>query len=165
MANGETYIGIKRLDVYSVSTYGYRTIRISSPLPSYHWTVAGEGTFREASTSENRLPILFTRAGTYSVQVFNVQNVIRNNKVGGTKSELWVLSTGDEYDGIVVYNSSTSFEAFIGEDIGPKAEEVELLDDGFTANVTEQMTNAVQCIDANGNIHSPADDFTTEKIE
>lgn len=164
-ASGQTTLKIKKLDVYSVSTYGYRTIKISSPLSSYHWTVSGEGTFREAATTENRLPILFTRAGTYNVQVFNIQNVIRNNKVGGTKSELWVLNNGNQYDGIVVYNTSTSFEAFIGEDIGPQIEEVELLDDGFTANVTEQMINSVQCIDSNGNIHTPADNFTTERIE
>ena len=165
ISNGDGKVGLKKIEVYSIATYGVRTIKTYSPLQSYHWIVTGEGQSVDTYTAQDYIKILFQSSGTYAVQVYNTQNVIRNNKVGGTKTELWVLDTGDVYNGIVVYHHSTSFEAFIGSDVGPTEEEIELLEDGFVANITDRMTESVQFIDANGNIHSSVSDFTTEKIE
>jgi len=165
ITNGTSTIPVKKVEVYSIATFGIRTIKTSSPLPSFHWIVNGDGQSVDTYTSQNYLRMLFQKSGTYSVKVMQTNNVIRNNKVGGTKTELWVLDTGDIYSGIVIYHHSTSFEAFIGNDIGPTEEEVELVADGFTANVTDSMLNSVQFIDANGNIHVASSDFTTEKIE
>jgi len=97
------------------------------------------------------------------VRVYNTQQVIRNNKVSGEKREVWLLGNNDAFNGLVVYNNATSFEAFIAQDIGPTLEEVELVRNGFVANVTPQMVNQVQLIDTQGNVRSPSDGHTTER--
>ena len=106
--------------------------------------------------------MLFRGAGTYNVHVYNTQNVVRNNKVSGTKTEYWVLGNGDAYDGLLIYKNSSSFSGYIGTDIGPKLEEIELVKDGFNADVTPEMVN-VQLIDTYGNIRTPSTDYTTER--
>ena len=107
--------------------------------------------------------MLFRGPGVYDVSVKNLQTVYRTNQVKGLKTEYWILNNGDAYDGLIIYMKSSDFTADIGQDIGPKLEFVQLLDDGFTANVTKDMAQAIQVLDIYGNIHSPAVGFTTER--
>lgn len=160
---GQTTIQINRITIYNVQNYNYRCIRHATPYNDYRWQVSGPSGSVETHTETNYLKILFQSAGTYDVDVFNVQSVTRNNQVSGKKATIWTMGQGDVFDGLVLYNHTTTFKSFVADDIGPVVEEVRLVDDSFTANVTQQMLNKIQMIDSNGNIHTTADGFTTER--
>ena len=162
-ALGQTSVNITRITVYNVQKYSYQCIRKSVPHNDYHWVISGPADSVDTHTQASYLKILFQSPGTYNVDVFNIQDVLRNNKVAGEKTELWCLGESGAYNGLVIYKHSTSFSSFVSDDIGPVTEEVRLIDDSFTANVTEQMLNKIQMIDSSGNIHTPADGFTTER--
>lgn len=160
----QTSVVITRITQYQTREYAIRTIRTATPLAEYRWQVTDtDGGSIETTTDNRHLKMLFRGTGTYLVKVFNTQNVIRNNSVSGRKSEYWLLGNGDSYDGFLIYKNSTSFSAFIGADIGPALEEIELVKDGFNAQVTPEMVNTVQLIDAYGNIMSPSVGHTTER--
>ena len=164
MELGQSTIAVTRITQYQTRQYSVRTIRTATPLPDYRWKVTNsDGSSIETSTESRSLKMLFRGSGTYHVNVYNKQNVIRNNKVSGTKSEYWLLGNGDFYDGLLIYEQSSSFNAFIGTDIGPRIEEIELLRDGFNAVITPEMVNTVQLIDTFGNVLSPSIDHTTER--
>lgn len=160
---GKNHVNITRVAVYNTTEYAIRTIRQSTPLPEYRWEVTGENGTISTQTDTRILKLLFRSSGTYTVRVYNTREVIRNNKVTGKKSEIWMMSNNDAMDGLVLYNSTTAFEAYIAADIGPTVEEVELVKDGFIANVTPKMVDQVQLIDADGNMRSPSDGHTTER--
>ncbi|NLT15347.1 MAG: hypothetical protein GXY05_13510 [Clostridiales bacterium] len=162
--HGISSIKVTRVVQYQVQEYAIRTMRTSNPLPDYHWTVRGQnGDFVQKATIYNSIKMLFRGPGVYDVSVKNLQTVYRTNQVKGLKTEYWILNNGDAYDGLIIYMKSSDFTADIGQDIGPKLEFVQLLDDGFTANVTKDMAQAIQVLDIYGNIHSPAVGFTTER--
>ena len=160
---GKNHVNITRIAVYNTTEYAIRTIRQSTPLPEYRWEVTGENDTISTQTDSRVLKLLFRSSGTYTVRVYNTREVIRNNKVSGKKSEIWMMSNNDAMDGLVLYNSTTAFEAYLAADIGPTIEEIELIKDGFIANVTPQMVDQVQLIDADGNMRSPSDGHTTER--
>lgn len=160
---GRNHVNVTRIVQYNVHEYAIRTIRTSTPLNEYRWEVTGAGGTISTQTDTRMLKLLFRSAGTYNVRVYNNQQVTRNNKVSGEKREVWLLGNNDAFNGLVVYNNGTAFEAFIAQDIGPTLEEIELVRNGFIANVTPQMVNQVQLIDTQGNIRSPSDGHTTER--
>lgn len=160
---GRNHVNVTRIAQYNVHEYAIRTIRTSTPLNEYRWEVTGSGGTVDTQTDTRMLKLLFRSAGTYHVRVYNNQQVVRNNKVSGEKREIWMLGNNDAFNGLVVYNNATAFEAFIAQDIGPALEEIELVRNGFIANVTPQMVNQVQLIDTQGNIRRPSDGHTTER--
>lgn len=148
---------------YALNKYEVQTIHKATPTNDYYWVVEGPGGTIERHTTSPNVKILFQSAGTYKVHVYNNQYVTRNNKVSGVKSETWLLDNGSYFDGLVIHQTSSAFEGYISEDIGPTLEKIELKKDGFIANVTESMVGKIQMIDSSGNIMSPADGFTTQR--
>ena len=163
LALGQNTINVTRVTVYNVNTYAYQTIKTAVPYEAYHWVVSNGGDTIDTYTQTSYLKILFQAAGTYTVKVYNTQDITRNNKVSGKKTEIWMLSQGDMFNGLVFYNHTTSFASFVSDDIGPVTEEIELIEDGFIANVATHMVNRVQMIDSNGNIHASSSGYTTER--
>lgn len=154
---------INQYEIYQIENIDIQTIHKSIPTNEYRWVVSGPNGTIERTTDISNIKILFQSEGTYNVKVYNTRNVYRNNRVSGTKSEVWVIANGGYFDGLVIYRNDTKFEGFISEDIGPTIEEIELKKNGFTAIVTPSMLNKVQIIDENGNIRTSADGFTTER--
>lgn len=157
------YANVTSITQYQANSIAVQNIRKSTPLAEYRWEVTGDNGTIESHTTSPLVKLLFRSAGTYTVRVYNTQSVIRNTKVSGVKQEIWLLSNNDFFDGMVIYKHSTSFSGYIGEDIGPTEEEIELKKDGFIANITPQMVNKIQFMDTTGNIRTPADGFTTER--
>jgi hypothetical protein len=158
-----TSVNVTKFTIYQLNKAEIQTVHKSIPTNQYHWVVTGPGGLVDKYTDSAYAKLLFRATGTYNVQVENYRQVYRNNKVSGTKSDIWVLSNGDYFDGLVVYKSSTSFSGYISEDIGPTMEWVNLKENGFNALVTSSMLNTIQIVDDSGNIRSPANDFTTER--
>lgn len=156
-------VNVTRFTIYQMTDYDIQTIRTSVPTSEYRWVVSGPGGSVDKVTNSPQAKLLFRAAGDYDVDIFNTQNVYRNNKVTGLKSEVWVLSNGGFFDGLVVYQSTSKFSGFISEDIGPRLEQVRLVDDSFIANVSPSMLNKIQLMDQYGNIRTPADGFATER--
>lgn len=154
---------VTKITMYQIQEADIQTIHTSIPSNQYRWLVTGPGGSVESHTNSPIAKLLFRSAGTYRVRVYNTRDVYRNNKVSGLKTEVWVLSNGGAFDGMVVYQTSSAFSGYISEDIGPTVEEVELKKNGFQALVSESMLNQIQMIDSNGNIHSPAEGFSTER--
>ena len=164
MSIGRNYANVTSITQYKTNEINVQTIRRSTPLAQYRWEITAEnGNLMESTTTSPIIKLLFQSPGTYTVRVYNTQDVIRNTKVSGTKSEYWVLSNNDFFDGMVIYKNSSSFSGYVGQDIGPKEEEIELKKNGFIANITPEMVDKIQFMDTNGNIRTPADGFTTER--
>lgn len=158
------YANVTSITQYKTNEINVQTIRRSTPLAQYRWEITAEnGNMMESTTTSPIIKLLFQSPGIYTVRVYNTQDVIRNTKVSGTKSEYWVLSNNDFFDGMVIYKNSSSFSGYVGQDIGPKEEEIELKKNGFIANITPEMVDKIQFMDTNGNIRTPADGFTTER--
>lgn len=157
------HTNITKFTIYQMSDYDLQTIHISNPTSEFQWVVSGPGGQVDKTTNSPYAKLLFRAAGTYDVDIYNTQEVYRNNKVSGKKSEVWVLSNGGFFDGLIVYENTTQFEAFISEDIGPTMEQIPMVDDSFTAEVTPSMLNSIQLIDQYGNIRTPTDGFMTER--
>ena len=162
-ALGQTSVNITRMTVYNVQKYAYQTIKQAVPHNEYRWVVKGGAESIDTYTQSPYIKMLFQSAGTYQIKVYNTQDITRNNKVSGVKTELWLIGEGNIFNGLVIYNNSSTFTSFISDDIGPITEEIELIEDGFIANVTSSMIDKVQMIDSNGNIHAASDGYTTER--
>lgn len=165
---GVNNIKVTKYTVYTAESFAVRTVRVSTPTYplQYHWTVStmsGNDQVDQWTETQPYIRILFESAGDYYVKVAQNKNVIRNNKVSGYKTEIWTLNNGDIFDGLVFYNHTTTFEAFLAEDIGPTVEELQLTKDSFIANVSEQMAGKTQMLDENGYLHQAADGFSTER--
>lgn len=161
---GRQYANITSITQYKTTDVNVQTIRKSTPLAQYRWEItAANGEMMESTTTSPVIKLLFQSPGTYTVRVYNTQDVIRNTKISGEKTEYWVLSNNDYFDGMVIYRNSSKFSGYVGQDIGPKEEEIELKKDGFIANITPEMVDKIQFMDTNGNVRTPADGFTTER--
>lgn len=154
---------VTKFTVYQITELDIQTIHTRIPSSEYRWVVTGPGGTVEKTTDTPYAKLLFRSSGVYDVDIFNTQTLWRNNKVSGEKSEIWVLSNGGFFDGLVVYQNTTRFNSYVSEDIGPTIEEVRMVDDSFTANVSESMLNKIQLIDQDGNIRAPSDDYTTQR--
>ena len=161
---GRQYANITSITQYKTTDINVQTIRKSTPLAQYRWEItAANGEMMESTTTSPVIKLLFQSPGTYTVRVYNTQDVIRNTKISGEKTEYWVLSNNDYFDGMLIYRNSSKFSGYVGQDIGPKEEEIELKKDGFIANITPEMVDKIQFMDTNGNVRTPADGFTTER--
>lgn len=160
-----TSTNVTKFTLFQLEKYDNNIIHTSIPTKHYRWLVTSPGgeSSVEKNTDTPYAKLLFRGSGTYNVKVFNNQNVYRNNKVSGKKIEMYVISGGSFFDGLVVSKSSSTFEGYINEDVGPTLEEVELKKNGFTANVTDAMLNKIQVVDSKGNVMSPAEGFTTQR--
>jgi len=156
-------INVTKYTIYQISDFDIHTIHTSTPTSEYQWVVNGPGGSVDKTTNTPYAKLLFRADGIYDVDIFNTQNVCRNNKVTGKKSEIWVLSNGGYFDGLVVYQNTNSFTGYISEDIGPTLEQVRLVDESFTATVSPSMLNTITIMDQHGNLRKPADGFTTER--
>jgi hypothetical protein len=161
--NGLTSVTITKFTIYQMTNYDIATVRTSTPTNRYQWKVSGPGGTVEKTTTTPFAKLLFQTAGTYSVDIYNEQSVVRCNKVSGKKTELWVLSNGGYFDGLAVYENTRSFSGYIGENLPATLEQVRLVDDSFTANVSASMLNVIQVMDKNGNMITPSDSFTTQR--
>ena len=161
------YTNITKITQFQITDYEIQTIRRSVPKNLYRWVITNSSgsSSVETTTTTPIVKLLFQNVGDYVVRVFNTQDVTRNTKVSGVMTEMWVLSNNDMFDGMVVYQKSNSFSGYIGEDIGPVEEEVELKKSGFIASISESMTNTVQFFDTDGNYLSPSKGYTTERSE
>ena len=82
----------------------------------------------------------------------------------GYKTEVWVLDNGDIFDGLVLYNHTTTIGGFQSEDIGPTIEELRLTDQGFIAHVSPDQASKTAIIDDQGFVHAAGSQFHTERI-
>lgn len=158
-----TNVNVTKYTIYQITDYDIQTIHTSIPTSEYQWVVNGPGGSVDKTTNTPYAKLLFRSEGIYDVDIYNTQNVYRNNKVTGEKSDIWVLSNGGYFDGLIVYQSTSSFSGYVSEDIGPTLEQVRLVDESFTATVSPSMLNIITIMDQYGNLRKPADGFTTER--
>ena len=158
-------IRITRYTQYNVKTYSSRTLRYKTPLSVYTWEIQGEG--KDTQTHVTGAPncrVLFLNTGVYQIDVYNTQEVVRQNVVSGQKTEVWTLSNGDIFNGLVIYCNSKSFRSVLSVDLEPTTEKVKLIASCFTAKISPEMLNQYHYI-SNGELFTAVTgDYTTERI-
>ena len=165
---GQHTMKVKKYTIYQATSYKVQAFKSYSPaLPlEFRWVVKDPtGTVvADATRSTNYVQVLFQGPGTYDVSVYQTSNVIRHNYVTGYKTEVWVLDNGDIFDGLVLYNHTTTIGGFQSEDIGPTIEELRLTDQGFIAHVSPDQASKTAIIDDQGFVHAAGSQFHTERI-
>ena len=165
---GRNYITLSKMEIYHATSYHINTIRVANPVypTRFRWSVLSPSGAEivDSITQDPNEKVMFTSPGSYYVTVWQDKEVTRVNKVSGYKSEIWSLANGDQFDGLIFYAHRSYFEGNCSDDLGTQIEELQLTDDSFRANVTENMIGKVQFIDQYGGIHQVQNNFTTERI-
>lgn len=165
---GKNYVTLSKMEIYHATSYQMNTIRVANPVypTRFRWSVLSPtgAEIVDSVTTDPNEKVMFTAPGNYYVTVWQDKEVTRVNKVSGYKSEIWSLANGDQFDGLIFYAHKSYFESFCSDDLGTQIEELQLTDDSFRANVTENMVGKVQFIDQYGGIHQIQNNFTTERV-
>lgn len=161
-AYGSTNVRLTKLTLYSVTNLQVGVIHTYDPYRYYVWKVTGPNGTATETTVSPLLRLLFQREGNYTIQVSNKQDITRNSRASGKATDILYLDDGSPFAGLVLAMQSHSFQSdWLGVDEGPITVQRQI----STRNtlITPEMLNRLMFSDSNGNIHSPAEGFTTER--